>query len=584
MRRDQTSNYDKRPVVRVAGTEGACWQGVDQIARVLRTEADLRQARRIVVECYPGVFPDRIEHLLECAFPQTARFDAAEAFKTERDIDELLREDVTDDALFGFMTRREMDCYFDPEKVRSLRSEIESEPRAVVYGVGAAYVAEADLLVYADLARWEIQRRFRAGEEGNIGADNRHEKASLKYKRAFFTDWRICDRFKRRLMPRWDFVLDTNGREPKMATAEAVRQGLQHAAARPFRLVPFFDPGPWGGQWMKEVCDLDRAEPNYAWCFDCVPEENSLLLGLGGKEFELPALDLVFAHPRELLGDAVYGRFGAEFPIRFDLLDTIRGGNLSLQVHPLTDFIREKFGMPYTQDESYYLLDAADGASVFLGLKEDTDPEAMIAELEAAQATGVPFDAEKHVGRYPVRKHDHVSIPSGTVHCSGAGSMVLEISSTPFIFTFKLWDWGRMGLDGLPRPVNIARGKEVIRWERREEWVRRELLDRVEPVARGDGWTEERTGLHESEFIETRRHWFTGIVPHSTDGSVNVLNLVEGREAIVESPTGDFEPLVVHYAETFIVPAAVGHYTIRPWGEAVGTRCATIKAYVRHKA
>ena len=92
---------------------------------------------------------------------------------------------------------------------------------------------------------------------------------------------------------------------------------------------------------------------------------------------------------------------------------------------------------------------------------------------------------------------------------------------------------------------------------------------------------EERTGLHEREFIETRRHWFTKTVPHDTRGGVNVLNLVQGEEAVVESPTGAFAPYVVHYAETFIVPAAVGPYTIRPHGPAVGAECATLKAYVR---
>ena len=70
-------------------------------------------------------------------------------------------------------------------------------------------------------------------------------------------------------------------------------------------------------------------------------------------------------------------------------------------------------------------------------------------------------------------------------------------------------------------------------------------------------------------------------MPHDTRGGVNVLNLVQGEEAVVESPTGAFAPYVVHYAETFIVPAAVGAYTIRPHGPAVGTECATLKAFVR---
>jgi mannose-6-phosphate isomerase class I len=280
-----------------------------------------------------------------------------------------------------------------------------------------------------------------------------------------------------------------------------------------------------------------------------------------------------------LLGPAVYGRFGAEFPIRFDFLDTMGGGNLSLQVHPLTEYIHRTFGIAYTQDESYYLLDAGPQASVFLGLRTGVDRSAMLAELEEANRGGPPFDAARHVNRWPARKHDHFLIPGGTVHCSGADAMVLEISATPYIFTFKLWDWGRPGLDGLPRPVNLAHGAANIQWDRQTDWVRENLVNRVSPVASGDGWREERTGLHELEFLETRRHWFTGAAPHDTLGGVQVLNLVEGDEAVVESPAGAFAPLVVHYAETFIVPAASGAYTIRPHGAQ--RECATIKAFVR---
>ena len=431
------------------------------------------------------------------------------------------------------------------------------------------------------MARWEIQLRFRRDEISNVGFQNKAERASLQYKQAFFVDWRICDRWKKQILKQIDVFIDTNkAGEPKMVPAAAVFKGLDIAASRPFRVVPFFDPGPWGGQWMKEVCDLDKESVNYAWCFDCVPEENSLYLGFGEVRFELPSIDLVFTHPVQLLGPNVYGRFGDEFPIRFDFLDTMEGGNLSLQVHPLIEYIQEKFGMHYTQEESYYILDAEEDAKVYLGLKENVDPAAMIDELCQAQETGV-FDAEKHVGVHAVKKHDHVLIPPGTIHCSGSNSMVLEISATPYIFTFKLWDWGRLGLDGRPRPINIEHGKHVIQWNRTESWVKKEAINCLVPITEGEGWREEATGLHEREFIETRRHWFTGRVPHDTNGSVQVLNLVEGREAIVESPVNAFAPFVVHYAETFIIPAVVGSYTIRPYGESEGKECATIKAYIR---
>ncbi len=159
--------------------------------------------------------------------------------------------------------------------------------------------------------------------------------------------------------------------------------------------------------------------------------------------------------------------------------------------------------------------------------------------------------------------------------------MVLEISATPYIFTFKLWDWARLGLDGRPRPINLERARRSIRWERRASLVERELVNVVTPVGAGDGWVAERTGLHPDEPIETHRHWFTGVVPHDTMGSVNVLNLVEGEEAVVESPTDAFAPFVVHYAETFIVPAAVGEYVIRRSPASASERFATVKASVR---
>lgn len=332
---------------------------------------------------------------------------------------------------------------------------------------------------------------------------------------------------------------------------------------------------------MKRVCGLEENGSNYGWCFDCVPEENSLLLTVNGVLFEMPSLNLVLLKSTELLGESVEARFRKEFPIRFDLLDTMEGGNLSLQVHPTTQFIQENFGMHYTQDESYYMLDAAPDATVYLGLRENIDKEEMIADLYRAQEEKTIFDAEKYINKIPAKKHDHFLIPGGTIHCSGAQGVVLEISSTPNIFTFKMWDWQRLGLDGKPRPINLDRAVEVIRWERDTKYVDHHLRNICHIVDEEETVVEEKTGLHPNEFIETRRHRFTTPVTHHTNNSVNVLNLTQGDEILVESPTKAFEPFVVHYAETFIIPATIGEYTISPADRSGRTEYITIKAYVR---
>ena len=581
------ASYDKHPFVSVPESAGTCVRGWDAIAARLAAAVAARGGARtvVVVECYPGVREADILQALESRVNFALILHTKEALLPPPRIDELVGPFLGgDDPVFGFLSGLELPQFFEAERMRELRARIEAVRDGVVLvvGCGARLAIAGDILVYADLPRWEAQLRFRRNESSNLGVENRTLAAGLQYKRAFFVDWRVADRWKRPLIARWDFVLDTTRADnPKLAEGETVRRGLREAARRPFRVVPFFDPAPWGGQWMKEVCDLDRAASNYGWCFDCVPEENSLLLECGGLQIEIPSINLVFDQPDALLGSAVRARFGEEFPIRFDFLDTMGGGNLSFQVHPLTDYIRRHFGMAYTQDESYYLLEAGPGASVYLGLRPGVDPADIRRDLEAAQAGGTPFPAERYANRFPARKHDHFLIPAGTVHCSGAQSMVLEISATPYIFTFKMWDWGRLGLDGKPRPIHLDHGLANVRWERTTEWVRRELVNHIEALGSGPGWREERTGLHESEFIETRRHWFSGEVPHHTGGGVNVLNLVEGEEAVVESPDGLFAPFVVHYAETFIVPAAVGAYTIRPHGPCAGRECATLKAFVR---
>lgn len=577
--RNSRSNYDKFPATE---TSGRIWRGWEEIGgEIARRATDKRVL--LVLDTYHGVHDTELTEALTRLWPEAELIRTEELFYDEKQIRSMTEPYVTDDEIFGYLSPLGIADYFEPQRLHDARERIRLRIRpTIVYGCGAGYVApNADLTLYADMARWEIQQRFRAHSIHGLGVDNSAESPARQYKRGYFNDWPLLDNHKKSLYNRVDYWIDTHhpGR-PLMIAAETFMQGIERTVQRPFRVVPFFDPAPWGGQWMKEVCDLDRERINFGWCFDCVPEENSLLLRVENELFEMPAQNLVYLRPQELLGAENRQQFGESFPIRFDFLDTMGGGNLSLQVHPTNEYIRQTFGIRYTQDESYYLLDAEAGASVYLGVKQDVDPEEMIAALRTAQQEGTTFDAERYVNRFPARKHDHYLIPGGTIHCSGAGAMVLEISATPNIFTFKMWDWGRMGLDGKPRPINIGHASHVINWQRDTDEIIRHHCNCFKPIVQHDGWREERTGLHDAEFIETRRHWFSVPVPHHTQGGVQVLNLIEGEAAVIESPTDSFAPFTVHYAETFILPASIGAYTIRPLEK--GASCGTIKAYVRH--
>ena len=573
--------YDREPTTVIHGFDFGVCEGFESARDTLALQA--AQAAVVVVECYPGVSEEIFDLVHEAVRPDvTVR--AEDAFYDGDELTHRMQAHLTDDRVRGVMYYGPMEDFLDPQAFADAQEHVAEAcangQRVLVYGVGATLVApEHDLLVYCDLARWEIQLRYRAGMP-NFKQHNYDEDTLRKVKRGYFVEWRIADRRKAEVFDQADWFIDSNVTGmPKLVSGEALRAGLADVAHQPFRLVPYFDPGVWGGHWMQERFGLDPNQPNFAWSFDGVPEENSLYLRFGGVRIEVPAMDLTLTHPRELLGESVYARFGAEFPIRFDFLDTMGGENLSLQVHPLTEYIRSHFGMTYTQDESYYILDAGEGAGVYLGIKDGVDPDKMMVALRDAQAGGEPFDAERYVNRFPAKKHDHFLIPAGTVHCSAANTVVLEISATPYNFTFKMWDWGRVGLDGLPRPIHLDDAERNIQWDRRTGWCREHLVDAFEDVASGEGWREEHTGLHELEFIETRRITLTTTTTHDTSKGVHMLNLVDGESCVVESPTGAWEPFVVHYAETFIVPAACGTYTLRPQNE--GDQIVVMQAYVR---
>ena len=575
--KEETGRYVLFPRVKAECPEARVSQGAPAIGAALR--GAMQGHKVLCVECYPGVDQEEVLACLQPVGAQLVVHSDDLAFEPEK-MDAVLEQDLLpEDPVFGIMTVRRLKDFFYPDKIREARSRIQAaDGPVVVYGVGASLVHPGDVQVVADITRWEIQLRYRRGLSNWRTARTDLPKLK-KYKRGFFAEWRWADREKDHLLNTMDFYLDmTTQGSPAMVDGASYREALRQTARRPFRMVPYFDPGVWGGHWMKDHFELPENGSNYAWSFDGVPEENSLLLDFGGALIQTPALNLVLQQPRALLGERVHARFGKEFPIRFDMLDTVGGQNLSLQVHPLTEYIQNTFNMRYTQDESYYILDAGENASVWLGVKEGTAPAAMERDLRLAQAGGAPFPAEKYINNIPVKKHDHVLIPAGTTHCSGADTMVLEISATPYIFTFKLWDWGRLDLDGKPRPIHIDHGMANIQFDRDTAWVRENLVGQTKEVCRDENGLVERTGLHEREFIDTYRYTTSGRMPVHRNGSVQVLNLVDGARALITSPTGAFEPFALHYAETCILPQAAGEYAIEsPDGGQIMVIAASVR-------
>jgi mannose-6-phosphate isomerase class I len=469
-----------------------------------------------------------------------------------------------DDPVFGTRFPGGLDAFFDAARLASL------QPRAdggmtILYGTGSALAGWAGLLVWVDVPKNEIQFRSRAGSVTNLGAAAPDDPKRM-YKRFYFVDWPALNRHKQTLLSHIDLMVDgQRPAEPVFMRGDDLRRALTAMGHNYFRVRPWFEPGAWGGQWIKQrIAGVNPDVPNYAWSFELITPENGLMLESDGALLEVSFDTLMYHDAEAVLGHGV-ARFGVEFPIRYDFLDTVDGGNLSVQCHPRPEYAQRHFGESFTQDEAYYILDAAPGARVYLGFQEGVDPVAFRRTLEHSAVTGEPVEIDRFVNSLPSCAHDLFLIPSGTIHGSGAGNLVLEISATPYIFTFKMYDWVRLDLDGKPRPLNIARAFDNLIFERQGSRVAAELVAHPVVLAEGPGWRLEHLPTHPEHFYDVQRYTFEDSVRIETGGSPHVLSLVRGTAVALETAEGHTQQF--SYVETFVVPAAAARYTLTNLGD-----------------
>jgi mannose-6-phosphate isomerase class I len=441
----------------------------------------------------------------------------------------------------------------------------------VVFGPGSALV-EHDVLWYVDLPKRHGLAALQRGGVSNLGQP---AGGAGDVQRLLFVDWPVLDRHKQALSGVIDRYFDLSDVEaPRSLDGDSLRRSLEELATRPFRTRPTYLPGPWGGQWLRRALGIETDAPNLAWSYELITPESGILFG-SSPSVEV-GFELLMAEQSErVLGPAIARRFGLSFPIRFDYLDTFEGGDLSIQCHPSERYMRETFGLPYTQHETYYVMVTKPGAKVFLGLREDADVEAFRAEAEQAVAPGVALEPERYLQTHPAEQHRLYLIPAGTPHASGAGNVVLEISATPYLYTLRFYDWLRRDLNGGLRPVHLEHAFSNLDPRRSGEAVRRELVPEPRRVRDGAGWVEFELGRLPDLFFGVNRLDFEESVVDDTAQRFHVLNLVAGEEVEIEAASGATHSLA--YAETIVVPASVGEYRIR---RVRGGPCKVVKAFV----
>jgi hypothetical protein len=215
---------------------------------------------------------------------------------------------------------------------------------------------------------------------------------------------------------------------------------------------------------------------------------------------------------------------------------------------------------------------------VYLGFAENIDPVRFRAALEKSQQEGTPLQITDYVQQHKADKHDLFLIPNRTVHSAGANNMVLEISATPYIFTFKMYDWVRPGLDGKPRPINIDHAFKNLDFSRQGDVVKKELISVPALIEKGAGWELWHLPTHQQHFYDVHRLEIDSEVTNDTNGLCLVMMLVEGTAIAVRTANG--KETVYQYAETFVIPAAAESYTLVNKGPG---KAKVVKAFIKEE-
>lgn len=475
--------------------------------------------------------------------------------------------------LFGKRFEEGYPGIFDSNAYARLLCELKlaraEKQTVLIYGFGSTHSEElrelVDKIIYMDVIPKEAVLRAKSGRMVNIG-DKVAKPFKQMMRRAYYVDFDISLLLRRELMRNGcvDFYIDSTN-EYRMLPKKAFDETMHALAQQPFRTTPVYIEGVWGGQFVKKLRNVPEVMKNIAWSFDFIPMEVSVRIEIGDDIMSFPFYTFLQNEETAIMGERCVDKFDGFFPIRFNYDDTYHSsGNMSIQVHSGAEYNKENFGEFGRQDESYYIVEAGHGAKTYLGFREEIDPDEFLEKAKESEKKHTVIDYKKYINAVDSKPGVQVMIPAGTIHASGQNQVILEIGSlTVGSYTYKLYDYLRLDIDGVPRPIHTYHGENVLRKERKANWINSNVVQTPRVVREGENWRETILGEHELLYFSLRHLEFETEIEDDTNGKFHVLSLVNGRQVMIESIDNPSVCYKQNFMDIIVIPASVGRYRIR---------------------
>lgn len=512
-------------------------------------------------------------------------FDFKNVLKSSSVLDvefaENLKEDKEKDPvlLFGKLFKGSYEDLFDTKKLVQFEKGIDELKKSgqkqvfIVFGFGCAVKALRsyyDLVCYFDVTPKEVILRAKKGMFANLG-DTTAKPIKAMLRRCYYIDFEVANHLRWDLIRNdsMDYYVVSNDPDNLKAIPKKSLKSITSALVKyPMRCRPVYLEGIWGGHYIKKLRNLPDTMVNAAWVFDLIPLEVSIVVEAGKQLLEFPFFTFVQKEGEALMGADCVKKFGGYFPIRFNYDDSYHSsGNMSIQVHSGHKYNVENYGEHGRQDESYYIVATGHGAKTYVGFNEDADPNEFIREAKKSEKDFTPVDYQKYVSHIKSIPGTQVMLPAGTIHSSGRNQVILEIGSlTIGSYTYKMYDYLRADLDGVPRPIHTYHGENVLCKERTTSWVKENLVQEPKLVRSDNDWAEYIVGEHNLLYFSLRRLEFEKAIEDNTKGIFHVLTLVDGEKVVVQSVDNPELSYTQNYLDVVVVPANMGRYVIKNLG------------------